>query len=156
MAETIYNVHWDGPYNWENRKEKLLDGHVLYSIFGLHPSYGDNSLLYIGRTSDIESRLNMHSEQWVTDEYDIVKVRLASLSEITTWSGWKTDVQYQQADEDVVKAVEGLLIYANQPAYNSKNKSSCTGENIRIFNTGKMGRILPETSYIYQSDTSNW
>jgi hypothetical protein len=46
MPERIFDVYWEGPFNWEDRKDKIKDGHVLYALFGTHPVHGQNSLFY--------------------------------------------------------------------------------------------------------------
>ena len=156
MQEKIFDIYWEGPYKWDKREQFLKKEHVLYAIFGVHPVYGHNSLLYIGRTKVIKNRLTCHDEDWINEEYDVVKVRVASMGEIDTWKGWDKTERYTKAKVKDVIAVESLLIYANQPAYNQKNKYSTNGsKNIRIFNTGMVGTLLKEVSYIYHID-DNW
>jgi hypothetical protein len=50
--------------------------------------------------------------------------------------------------------VEALLIYAYQPAYNTKSKHNPSNQakGLRIFNTGNVGYLLPEVSYRYFAD----
>ncbi len=73
-------------------------------------------------------------------------VRYGSIRE---FGGWKNKKPYL-VEVSVVKKVEALLIYANQPAYNSRNKADAEiAKGIRIFNSGKLGHLLPEVSYRY-------
>jgi hypothetical protein len=53
--------------------------------------------------------------------------------------------------------IEALLIYAYQPAYNSQclEKVSTYAAGMRIFNTGKVGYLLPEVSWLYFSNDSD-
>jgi len=153
MKETIYDVFWEGPFEWEKRHSHLKKHHVLYSIEGNHPVYGRDVLLYIGKTdAGIGNRLSYH-EEWVDDESDLVKVRVASVGEFTNWEEWEKDTHYPKADANIVGKIEALLIYAHQPAYNTRGKSSLGPKiRIRIFNTGKSGLLLPELSYLYYTD----
>lgn len=149
--EKIYDVFWEGPYDWTERHEKMKDYHVLYQLYGLHHLYGYRVLLYIGMTSNIEQRLKWH-EEWVEEEYDKVDIRFGSAGAFRNWQDWKEPGNYKKADDDLVKKIEALLIYANQPAYNTINKNGApTSKGIRIFNSGKSGSLLPEVSYKYFS-----
>jgi len=156
MSEKIYNLHWEGPFKWGEHENKLKGCHVLYAIFGYHPTYGSNVLLYIGMTESVSNRMKIHAD-WIQDEYDVVSVRLASMAEITSWEKWRTDIQYPKANPTEVKPVESLLIYAHQPIYNKSNKDTMmTAQGIRIFNTGKIGSLLPEVSYRYHNESDEW
>jgi hypothetical protein len=49
--------------------------------------------------------------------------------------------------------IEKLMIYANQPAYNTSNKNDAKdSKEIRIFNTGHFGSLMPEISSWYFLD----
>lgn len=151
MKEIIYDIYWEGPFNWEKRNdEKIVKSHhVLYQIYGLHHLYGDKVLLYIGMTSDGIKRLDQHNK-WVQDEYDNVEFRIGSLGEFVSWEYWDSESDYPKADDDIVKQVEALLIFAQQTAYNTKNKEDAEiAKGLRIFNSGKSGKLLPEVSYKY-------
>jgi hypothetical protein len=134
----------------EKRHPYLKKYHVLYSIEGSHPVYGRDVLLYIGKTDGgIGNRLSYH-EEWVDDELDPVRVRIASIGEFTDWDEWEKLPHYPKANPEIVSKVEALLIFAHQPAYNTMGKISLRQRNgIRIFNTGKCGFLLPELSYLY-------
>src|SRR5258708_19938364 len=52
MMERIIHIEWEGPYSL-NQLDTLKDSrkdHGLYQIYGHHPVYGPNVLLYIGQT----------------------------------------------------------------------------------------------------------
>ncbi len=88
--EKVYNVHWEGPFRWADRddKNKIMGCHVLYAIYGKHPIYGRDVLLYLGVTSrDVGTRINEH-EGWIQYEYGDVSIRVASVGEIQTWKEW--------------------------------------------------------------------
>jgi hypothetical protein len=91
-------------------------------------------------------------EEWVADEYDAMTVRFASIGDLKDehWTDWSKGERYSPAPSALVAAVEALLIYAHQPAYNALNKGSTkSAKGIRILNTGRLGHLLPEVSYLY-------
>src|SRR2546425_11758192 len=145
MSERICDVYWEGPFDWSAR-DTLTDGSlVLYSLHGSHPVYGVNVVLYIGMTeTNVAQRLSEHAV-WVEDELDAIKVKVASIREYRSWDDWDREwdklaigQRYARADTDLVKGVEALLIYANQPAFNSAGKSdlSDVARDLRVINTG--------------------
>ena len=148
--EKLYDVYWEGPFEWEKREDNLKEHHVLYQIYGSHHLYGRDVLLYIGLTSrDMKERLREHKE-WINDEYDKVTIRFGSLGEFTTWRDWDTDESYVKPDSNAVERIEALLIYAHYPVYNERNKSQAEkARGIRIFNSGRLGQLFPEISYRY-------
>src|SRR5438093_5374193 len=130
MGERIVNVYWEGPFEWAAR-EKLTDKSlVLYALHGSHAMYGSNTLLYIGMTeTTVAQRLSEH-EDWVEDELDAMRIKVASIREYRTWDEWdreweqlKVGQRYPRANPGTVKGVEALVIYSNQPAFNSAGKS---------------------------------
>ncbi len=148
--DRIVVVHWEGPYPWADCRTIHEPGHVLYALHGSHHLYGRDVLLYIGRSdAGVGDRLQDH-EQWVADEYDLMTVRLASIGDFTSWSDSALGERYAQAEPGLVAGVEALLIHAHQPAYNTMNKASLErARDLRIMNTGRLGHLLPEVSYLY-------
>jgi hypothetical protein len=156
MSEKIIDVYWEGLFKWGEHEENIEDCHVLYTIFGFHPVYGDDALLYIGKTRKVRIRMVTHA-WWIEDEYDDVSIRVASLGEIQTWDGWDENERYGKPDSDMLAGVEALLINAHQPAYNQTSKDSMrSAEGLRVFNTGRIGSLLPEISYRYHNSRGDW
>ena len=150
--EKIYDVYWEGPFEWEKGKRKYKNNHVLYQIYGSHHLYGRDVLLYIGSTLRTPFKRLKEHEEWIEDEYDRMTIRFGSICEFTgpTWKEQVKQKPYPRAKKYVVENVETLLIYANQPAYNSRNKADAKkATGIRIYNTGRIGHLLPEVSYKY-------
>jgi hypothetical protein len=150
--EHIVVVHWEGPYSWDDCVNCKKDGHVLYALHGAHHLYGNDVLLYLGRSyANVGSRMKDHDE-WVAEEYDAVTVRYASVGDLkdAKWQDWMKGDRYSRAKPTLVEQVEALLIYAHQPAYNSMSKGSvAVAKGLRILNTGRLGHLLPEISYLY-------
>jgi len=153
MKERTIDVYWEGPYEWGVHNKHIKKSHVLYALYGTHPLYGRDMLLYIGRTErDVGIRLSEHG-YWADYECDRINIRVASMGEIESWKDWEEGERYERATNSDVERVETLLIYAHQPAYNTRNKESLEiARNIRIFNTGHFGSLLPELSYRYYSE----
>jgi hypothetical protein len=150
--EINYDVFWEGPFEWEKGQRECKDNHVLYQIYGSHHLYGRDVLLYIGSTLRTPFKRLREHEEWIEDEYDKMTFRFGSISEFTTarWEEQEKRRPYPRPKDSVIEAVEALLIYANQPAYNSRNKADAkNAAGIRIFNTGRIGHLLPEVSYKY-------
>ncbi len=157
LCETIYDVYWEGPFTWKGKAMHFKPHHVLYAIYGVHHLYGPNALLYLGKTDcSVKNRCSIH-EEWVADEYDTVTIRVASVGPFQGWATWDPKKNPSPApDRKIVEGVESLLLYAFQPTYNGKDKQRLRDEakGMRIFNTGRVGRFLPELSYLYFSGDS--
>ncbi|CFQ51010.1 GIY-YIG nuclease family protein [Yersinia aleksiciae] len=161
LETTIYDVYWEGPYSLDTITQDrgryiVKEWHCLYQIYGDHPTYGRGVLLYIGKTErDIVRRLSEHYSRF-SNQCDEVKVFLASFGEFTSWKEMR-DGNYDPVSKDntELKAIESLLIYAHQPAYNIMLLSSNQFENLnfRIFNTGRRKSLMPEIStHFYRDD----
>ena len=152
--EEIYDVYWQGPFEWRRRNELNNPGHVLYSLHGTHHLYGQNVLLYIGMTENTPKGRFLSHEKWVVEEYDPMTIKVASVGKFINWKVWdefEEDEPYPKfEDYNILNAIESLLIYSSQPAYNIVNKESLNNaQGIRIFNTGHAGLLFPEVSYKY-------
>ena len=137
-------------------EKNIKDCHDLYAIYGRHPVYGLEALLYIGKTMKVRNRMVTHA-RWIEDEYDEVSIRMASLGEIRNWNNWSKYEQYPAANSRSVTGVEALLINAHQPAYNQTCKDSLrSARGYRVFNTGRIASPLPEVSYRYHNPDGEW
>ncbi len=151
--ETIYNAHWEGPFELDYLNDELekKDNHVLYQIYGRHPLYGHNVLLYIGKAEEgAKKRLLRHMSNWAAYESDSCKAYAASLGKFENWEKFYKIAEYSKPDNVAIEKVEKLLIFAHQPAYNTMSKKSVSvSQKIRIFNTGRFGSLNPEISGLY-------
>ena len=154
--EKIYEVYWQGPYKPKNIEKKIkqkdFEKYVLYSIYGSHPVYGDNVLLYIGMTEQgVNNRLIQH-DYWMDEErYGPSKIYVASIGDFKSWEESNNHSIFNKPDRKLIEKIESLLIYAHQPSQNKKNKNSADNSHgIRIFNTGQFGSLMPEISCLYQ------
>ena len=151
MAKTI-ELLWEIVPS--NKEEKYVDltGKGIYQIYGTHPIYGRNVLLYIGMTiTDLNMRLKQHKNSWIKYEYDPVAIYVGKIA---------ANSQFPTLDEsDDIEKAESLFIYYCAPAYNSNSlsgiKSDLRGEGIVVRNYGKIGSLPIELSTAWY-DSKVW
>jgi hypothetical protein len=137
----IIEIKWEGPYSIEAMK--AFTGNIgLYQIYGAHPIYGSNSLLYIGMTiAGFESRFSSHYNDWIKYEYDDVKIYVGEV--VTLLDNDTTES---------VKIAEKLLLYYCAPGYNSNDLVDFklnVDRNIILLNYGRIARLPTEVSTIW-------
>jgi hypothetical protein len=148
QSERLVRLEWQGPFSYgpNGLAESILDRFGptkeelvslfgqsgLYCIIGDHPLHGARSLLYIGRTNNIERRFKEH-DWWVRQEWR-VEIYLAKLE-----------------DRTLLEDVERLLVYAHTPHYNSVSIAGISGlkNPLRIWNEGRYWKLYPEVSSLH-------
>ena len=152
LTENIYDVYWEGPYPWAERRKWARARHVLYALYGSHHLYGRDVLLYIGMSiAGVGNRYP--GTTWVDDEYDTVTIRLASVGPFNGWLEWERPGHYRKAPKQLVEGIEALLIFAHQTPYNSQKKQNLKkAQGLRLINSGRFGHLLPEVSYLYYNE----
>lgn len=138
------NIHIDWTSGITLEDAYALDSSTdygIYQIYGSHPVYGHNVLLYIGKANyqTFGVRLYQH-EKWLTNQdSNNIRVYTGRIS---------SDDELDKKWEDKIDMAESLLIYAHQPACNSSNVK--TVKNIpvdtHIFNWLDRGMLLAEVS----------
>jgi len=127
---------------------EYFKNNVLYQIYGDSPIYGQNTLLYIGRTETLQRRIKEH-----------VTTKLSRVTNMTIRFG-EFDLQYleepKQDVEYLLKIVETILITMVKPSYNSENLHNISKEIqvesdsiYWILNTGDKGILPLEVSNIW-------
>ncbi len=154
--EKIYEVRWCGPYTEKTLNSLTAeenDKFVLYKIYGSHPVYGNNILLYIGMTEqNIEKRINQHGYWMDEARFGSSTMYFASAGHFQSWKDSESTQIYDKLDREYIEKIEALLIYAHQPVHNSKARNSAeNSREIRLFNTGSFGILMPEISGKYQN-----
>ena len=117
QEELIIHIDWDGPYT--QQESALLHSPTdfgIYQVYGAHPVYGGDTLLYIGIACDrtFGQRIPEHGWcQWTRNPANVT-IHVGRLSGCTTpdhptWSRW-------------IKLAERLLIYSHYPVYNTQKQ----------------------------------
>jgi hypothetical protein len=166
MSTKIDNIRieWDGPYTLkdigydeekEDYKGKInpflsneYEGYGVYQVYGCHPIYGNDVLLYIGQAAKQTFSKRLSQESW---EYNI------DSKNIKFYVG-RLFAEKQPSSEDawdnMIDIAERMLIFAHEPARNSSNILTISRnkakldefKNIRIFNYDNYRSLMPEIS----------
>lgn len=158
--ETHIKIDWKGPFRLDKEDklcekfsqtvydpEKFFKGIGLYQVYGNHPVYGSNVLLYIGITTDQSFSKRLKGRVWQDDNYDVnnIEIYLGKLI------GEIHKIQTEH-EKKMIKNAEALLIYTHTPAKNSSNVLSVNVEqvkNIHVQNYGNFRSLMPEVSGDY-------
>lgn len=147
----IYHLYWKG-YDWNDGITTCHHSSKdcgIYQVYGNHPVYGPDTLLYIGKAKDetYSQRLNGHGD---LDTSQIAKFTKLYLSYFC-----KVDDLNEADWKDAIDIVEKTLIKAHSPALNAQDVKGFLEKdtpNILIYNWGDRGRLLPEVSTLRCSE----
>lgn len=147
----IINIYWEGPFS----KNEIIEGKIdnnkfevksndigLYQIYGSHPLYGSNNLVYIGRTIDKNGFKSRLKNRWVIEngnDENNVQIYLGTI--------FSDSRKYNDEEKNncIVKA-EVLMINALKPAFNSSNIQSArknSDNDYIIYNYGSYRSLYP-------------
>lgn len=141
----IIHIEWEGPLTVDAAKELTGEGdYGLYQIYGGHPIYGSNALLYIGeaRKQQFGARIGQHG-WWLEFNQDAQRasVYVGRLADEVT----PTDEIWDER----IDLAERLLIFACRPAYNSRQRLGALDVrlyDVHVLNWGSFCDLLPEVS----------
>lgn len=158
MDLVAIHINWEGPYGLkeiDNLNNEATD-YGIYQVYGGHPVYGSNVLLYIGKSDQQTFGKRIKQENWIYNrDYERVKIYLGRLGGYaktteTKWSG-------------LIDCSEKLLIYSHSPACNSSNINSIPEKKLQkfhIFNWGTHRDLMAEISGVrwtsYYDDISGY
>lgn len=145
MRKDIH-IDWDGPYNYDEAV-KLKDHNIdygVYQIYGTHPLYGSNILLYIGQANSQTFGVRLSQEAWRSSDADpsdlkVYVGRLAGYGATPSNDEWASQITI----------AERMLIFAHWPAGNSSGLNVYLDEkyhDTHILNWGCHRDLLPEVS----------
>lgn len=161
-------IEWEGPLKLQAVIDKKNDtgahpdwdgnDYGLYQIYGRHILYKENTLLYIGMTTEqtFSQRFTEHGREWLTNDQDEkdINIYLGRIydpkkhSKKDNWLSWKKDVEM----------AEKILIYKYSPNYNSECLTNepdlFTQENVRLIHKGDRNRLHKED--IVPRDFREW
>ncbi|MCD6365532.1 MAG: hypothetical protein J7M14_06615 [Planctomycetes bacterium] len=159
--EKIY-LTWDGPYFLKDLKEDetLNDerhSYGIYQIYGAHPVYGSNVLLYIGKADRQTFSKRILQEYWTFN---------SDSKNIEIYIG-KLFAKNQPSNDEwgnLISHAEKLLIYTHSPAQNSANINTLSKDhqilseirNVRVINYDNYRDLMPEVSGDIYIDSLDW
>ena len=152
---SVIHIMWEGPYSL-SQLSQLKDSsrdYGVYQIYGGHPVYGSDVLLYIGKADQQTFGVRIGQENWLWNR-DSDRIRLY----VGRLSGRKAPSPEDWSGE-IAKA-EKLLIYAHQPACNAQYinlRENGDLEDVHVMNWGNHRDLMPEATgrrwtWKYQSD----
>ncbi len=151
----VMHVQWDGPFSLEEIADVNDKRHDcgVYQVYGSHPIYGSDVLLYIGKTSDQTFADRLVQETWNYNQ-DAGNVRCY----IGRLAGLKTPEDAEWSHQ--IDLVETLLIHSHWPAGNSRNIQSLGNHaseiaDIHVLNWGQRRSLLSEVSGLMLTDRYN-
>lgn len=159
---TDIKIEWEGSYsleeiglndityNYSLKNAKLNDeamDYGIYQIYGNHPVYGTNVLLYIGKAQEQTFAKRISREGWEYNE---------DSKNIQIYVGriYNENNSSDEIWDKMIDIAERMLIYSHEPARNSSNILNITKneeklkifEDVRIFNYGRYKSLMPEIS----------
>jgi len=148
MSTRIIHVQWIGPIALDNigdYDDNSID-FGIYQVYGNHPVYGVETLLYIGKADEQTFCARLGQESWPDRASWEGKV----VVHIGRLIGARTPTDEEWSKE--IDLAESLLIVSNSPAYNKVGVAALTKakdpqlRDVHVFNWGDRGHILPESS----------
>lgn len=144
QEQYIIHIDWSGPYILDELSE--LDDETtdygLYQIYGNHPIYGKEVLLYIGKADKQTFGKRISQERWgYVDNYERIQIYIGRLAGNSTPTSriWSKEIDL----------AEKLLIYSHKPAYNSMSINRIADielNSLHILNWGMFNSLMPEVS----------
>lgn len=142
--EHLIQIDWDGPYKLTELPSLMNEetDYGIYQIYGNHPVYGKDVLLYIGKADLQTFGKRIFQEDWLnTNDSSNTKIYIGRLhgQQNPSLDLWSLEIDL----------AERLLIFVHKPAYNARSISSLPDsalQNIHILNWGHHRNLLPELS----------
>jgi hypothetical protein len=142
-AQAIY-VEWEGPFSLnEVRHLNSENDFGIYQIYGAHPVYGSNVLIYIGAASQQTFGKSIFLEGW--NYYDNPNGLQIYLGRVLSEGGTSRTEKSTRIDISF-----RLLIFAHSPAYNSEFINNFHEDrelqSFHVVNWKNYRNLLPEVS----------
>lgn len=159
------NIWWEGSFSISDILEDKIDPSIyentsdkigLYQIYGTHPLYGNDKLLYIGRTQNKNGFKSRLKNRWVVEngqDNENVKIYLGTIF------SYNEDIKNKE--NSFIEKAEVLLINALKPAFNSSNIQSVDikliEQNYIVYNHNNYRDIYPilSTEYFWKDTNTN-
>lgn len=142
--DIIIHIEWEGPIAVKDIAGRTSESdYGIYQIYGGHPVYGSNVLVYIGKAAGQHFGVRISQEaHWLYNrDAERVAIYLGKLAGEET----PNDAVWDKH----INLAERLLIFAHSPAYNTQKSIQRIDEDLRavhILNWGCHRDLLPEVS----------
>ena len=159
--KNIY-ITWDGPYTLadldddENLKNEA-ESYGIYQIYGHHPVYGADVLLYIGKAEQQTFSKRIKQENWeYNGDSENIKIYIGKLFDKTQ----PNEIEWDR----LIALAEKLLIFTHSPAMNSSNINSLSKsdkirreiEEVRVINYDNFRSLMTEVSGDIYIQSLDW
>lgn len=146
------HINWEGPYTYEKALQFRNENgdYGVYQIYGTHPVYGRDVLIYIGKADYQTFGKRLSQEQWRTTNSDSSALNVY-IGKLGGYGGTPSNEEWSRQ----ISAAERMLIVAHWPAGNSSGLNVSFGEDyhdIHVLNWGNHRSLLPEVSGARYSD----
>lgn len=140
----VTGVDWD--YSVDEIPEACRQRAAFYCIYGAHPVYGEDVLLYIGETKSSAGKMR--------DVAKRIAEHLAGRFQNFTNLSFTLGVADEDLGAERVRAIESILISAHKPALNRQSIDSAipSAANLLIRNFGFIRSLMTELSGAYWCD----
>lgn len=149
----VYHLSWS-KYKWEGFFKAPIpekDKNGVYQIYGNHPVYGKDTLLYIGKTKQsFRERLDLKQHgDFLSNHYS--EFSYVHLGVLKSWDDFADGTD----EEKIITDIEKLLINSHTPAFNSMDVKGILKHEIdnqfTVMNWNLLGDLLPEVSTLRYS-----
>jgi hypothetical protein len=140
----IVHIEWEGPLSWKQALQlNSSKDYGTYQIYGCHPVYGSDVLLYIGKAERQTFGNRISQETWWEHQADFGRLSLY----VGRFAGYSIPTDEEWGRQ--IHLAERLLIAAHLPACNAqKNIQRDDPEmiHLHLFNWGTYRSLIPEVS----------
>jgi hypothetical protein len=136
VATQCFKIEWSGFYSLNEVKSQPEAKKLgLYVVYRTTPS-GKRNLWYIGKATEIETRINQHKQQWQQG------FTPRELNRLQVLIGVLTSLDGKPATQGQLRDIESLFINEYHPQGNAPSTmKGYRGRSVIIANIGKMGRF---------------
>jgi excinuclease UvrABC nuclease subunit len=146
MQETktfvIVTLEWK-KVSIENFEHAVPSSSGLYQIYGWSETYGENALLYVGKSNNLNERLKQHiNKDTALSRQQGLSIRYALHEGLETENGKS------------LEALESILIAVHKPSMNTQNINSLrhTDYYVLVQNHGERGALNIQITNSYWVD----
>lgn len=146
------HIQWTGPHKY-SEAIKLRDGSIdygIYQVYGAHPLYGSDVLIYIGKADQQTLGLRISQHSWAPENSDFARLSVY-VGRLSGYQGTPSNKEWSKQ----IEIAERLLIRAHKPAANGSGLNVNFGREyheIHVLNWGEYRDLLPEVSGARHSD----